>query len=298
MVDSSKLAIYTMIKRMFNLKEEIGNKGKPLKSKPFILYNAGLYEDHGFILHIGEDQYKKFAMELFQVEPKKFEINGLEMDGALFNCPVKVFSQKGFLTEEYVEELHYTVGEYLKARMFIIAPASRVYFLQDYIEKEGIRYYVLRIPYSVIDELHKRAFTRPIQPASSKEINQLIEQVGFDFIHPPNVNVDYYRQNPRDKIIEDELVIEIKDFEAVQRAKESIEFKDPKDALSIALIDKDYNGEYFNMSDYLFKDQIEKEGWKIRIPTTEAGKQIMIIYLDVLGNERVEVKGLKDFKER
>jgi site-specific DNA-methyltransferase (adenine-specific)/adenine-specific DNA-methyltransferase len=162
MVDSSKLAIYTMIKRMFNLKQEIGNKGKPLKPKPFVLYNAGLYEDHGFILNIGEDQYKKFAMELFQVEPKKFEINGLEMDGVLFNCPVKVFSQKGYLTEEYVDELHNTVGEQLKARMFIIAPASRVYFLQDYIEKDGIRYYVLRIPYSVIDELHKRAFTRPI----------------------------------------------------------------------------------------------------------------------------------------
>lgn len=300
MVDSSKLAIYTMIKRMFSLKQEIGNKGNRLKPKPFVLYNAGLYEDHDFILGIGEEHYKKFAMDLFQVEPKKFEINGLEMDGMLFNCPVKVFSQKGYLTEEYIDELHNTVGKQLKVRMFIIAPASRVYFLQDYIEKEGIRYYVLRIPYSIIDELHKRAFTRPIQPAAKKEINQLIEQVGFDFIHPPNVEAKYYRAKPEAKLpFEDELVIEMKKFKAVQRSKEPLEFKDPKDALSIVLVDENYNSEYFNMSYYFFKDQIEKDDWKVRIPyNKKVGEKIMIIYLDIFGNERVEVKSKKDFKKK
>ena len=295
MVDSSKLAIYTMIKRMFNLKQELRNKNKPLKPKPFVLYNAGLYEDHGFILSVGEKQYKKFAMELFQVQPKKFEINGLEVDGVSFNCPVKVFSQKGYLTEEYIDELHDTVGEQLQGRMFIIAPASRVYFLQDYIEKDGIRYYILRIPYSVIDELHKRAFTRPMQPAASKEINQLVEQVGFDFIHPPEVKCRHYRAT--EGSLFEQLIIKIEKFEAVQRSKEPIEFEDPKDALSMVLVDKDYNGEYFNMSDYFFRDQIEKEGWKVKIPATDTGKKIIIIYLDVLGNERVEVKSINEFKK-
>jgi len=299
MVDSSKLAIYVTIKRILNLKQEIENKVKPLKPNPFVLYNAGLYEDHGFILKIGEKQYKQFAMELFQVEPKTdFEVNGLEMDGILFSCPVKVFSQKGYLTEEYIDELHETVGQQLKGRMFIIAPASRVYFLQDYVEREGVRYYILRIPYSVIDELHKRSFKRPVQPTSMAEINQLIEQVGFDFIHPPNVRAEYYKMKPKDKLLEEELVIEIKDFEAVQRSKEPIEFKNPKDALSMVLVDRNYNGEYFNMTEYFFQDEIKKEDWKVRIPDASAGKQIMIIYLDVLGNERSEVKSSDDFKKR
>jgi len=223
MVDSSKLAIYTMIKRMLNLKQEIGNKGKALKPRPFVLYNAGLYEDHGFILGIGEDEYKKFAMELFQVEPKDFEINGLSMDGVLFNCPVKVFSQKHFLTDQYIDDLHDVVGEYLRARMFIIAPASRVYFLQDFIEKDGLRYYVLRIPYSIIDELHKQKFTRPVQPAAPRDINQLIDAVGFDFIHPPHVRTEYYTLKPKDKLIEQELIIEIKGFKAVQRSKDPMD---------------------------------------------------------------------------
>ncbi|MEM2956561.1 MAG: site-specific DNA-methyltransferase, partial [Candidatus Pacearchaeota archaeon] len=112
MVDCSKLAIYTMIKRLHNLKKEIGNKGEPLKPKPFVLYNAGLYEDHNFILKMGEENFKRFALDLFQAEPKDFDINGLKMDGLLFNCPVKVFSQKGYLTEEYIDQLHETVGEY------------------------------------------------------------------------------------------------------------------------------------------------------------------------------------------
>jgi len=298
MIDSSKLAIYMMIKRLFNLRTKINNKGKPLKSGPFVLYNAGLYQDHGFILNIGKEQYKKFAIELFQVEPKKCEINGLEMDGILFNCPVKVFSQKGYLTEEYIEELHSTVGEHIKGRLFIIAPASRVYFLQDYIEKKGIRYYILRIPYSVIDELHKRAFKRPKQPASSGEINQLIEQVGFDFIHPPNVKAKYYRRKPKDRLVNEELVIEIKDFKAIQRSKEPVEFENPKDALSMVLVDRHYNGEYFNMTDYFFGKELKKEDWKLRIFDTSTGKQIMIIYLDIFGNERVEVRTPNDFKMR
>lgn len=297
MVDSSKLAIYTIIKRMFNLKKKIGNRGNSLNPKPFVLYNAGLYEDHDFILNLGEEQYKKFAMELFQVESKQFEINGLDMDGVIFDCPVKVFSQKGYLTEEYVDELHEVVGEQLKERMFIIAPASRVYFLQDYIEKNGIRYYILRIPYSVIDELHKQRFTRPIQPASSQEINLFTDAVGFDFIHPPEVECEYFKRKLRDSLIEEELVIKLKKFEAVQRSKEPIKFEDPRDALSMVLVDRNYNGKYFNLTDYFFQDQIKKEDWKVIIPSLKTGKKIMIIYLDVLGNERVEVKSINDFEE-
>lgn len=297
MVDSSKLAIYTMIKRMFNLKSEISNKGKALKSKPFVLYNAGLYENHDVILKMGKDIYKNFALELFQAEEKDFELNGLKMDGLLFNCPVKVFSQGGYLTEEYVKELHNTVGELLKGRMFIIAPASRVYFLQDYIEKEGIRYYILRIPYSVIDELHEIPFKRPRQPASLKEINQNIDQIGFDFVHPPKVKATYYTEIPKDKLFE-EAIIELKEFEAVQRSKEPIEFKDSKDALSMVLIDTDYNGKYFNMTHKFFADEIKKENYKVRIFNPKFGEKIMMLFLDVLGNELVEIKSRRDFKRR
>jgi hypothetical protein len=59
--------------------------------------------------------------------------------------------------------------------------------LEDYIEKDGIKYYVLRIPYSIIDELHKKNFKLLEQPLSAdiSEVNKVMEQVGFDFIYAP-----------------------------------------------------------------------------------------------------------------
>jgi len=294
MCDVSKFAIYTMIKRMLSLKEGIGQKGKALKAKPFVLYNAGLYFDGGYLKGLDNEEYKKFALELFQAEEKEQIINGFKLEGVLMNAPVHIFPRDGALTEEYIDDLHQTLGEFLKDRMFIIAPLNRVFFLQDYIEKDGIRYYVLRIPYSVIDELHKNQFSRPLQPATSKDINQLIEAIGFDFIYPPEVEAKYYRTG---KTLFGELVIEIKKFIPVQRSKKPIDFKN-REALSMVLIDKDYNGKYFDMDYYFFRDQIEKDKWRVKFSADKVGDKIAIIYLDVLGNERFEVKSIKDFKKK
>ena len=294
MCDVSKFAIYTMIKRMLSLKEGIGQKGKTLKPKPFVLYNAGLYFDGGYLKGLEDEEYKKFALELFQAEEKEQIINGFKLEGVLINAPVHIFPRDGALTEEYVDELHNVLGDFLKGRMFIIAPLNRVYFLQDYIERDGIRYYVLRIPYSVIDELHKNQFSRPIQAVTSQDINKLIESVGFDFIYPPEVEVKYYKTG---STLFGEFVIEIKKFEAVQRAKKPIEFKN-REALSMVLIDKDYNGKYFDMYYYFFRDQIEKDGWKVKFSADKVRDKIAIIYLDVLGNERFEVRSIKDFKKK
>lgn len=41
-IECGKLAIYTMQKRMLNLRKEIGNNGPKLEEKPFTLFNAGL----------------------------------------------------------------------------------------------------------------------------------------------------------------------------------------------------------------------------------------------------------------
>jgi site-specific DNA-methyltransferase (adenine-specific)/adenine-specific DNA-methyltransferase len=294
MCDISKFAIYTMIKRMLSLKEGIGQKGKPLKQKPFVLYNAGLYFDGGYLKGLDDEEYKKFALELFQAEEKEQVVNGFKLEGVLMNAPVHIFPRDGALTEEYIDDLHNILGEFLKERMFIIAPLNRVFFLQDYIEKDGIRYYVLRIPYSIIDELYKNQFTRPIQPVSKEEINKLIDAVGFDFIYPPEVEAKYYKTG---KTLFGELVIETKKFEAVQRSKKPIEFKN-KEALSMVMIDKDYNGKYFDMDYYFFRDEIEKNGWKVKFPADKVGNKIAIIYLDVLGNEKFEVKSINDFKNK
>lgn len=295
-IDSSKFSIYTCLTRMLTLRKEIGNTGKELKPKCFGLYNAGLYIDGTYLKNLDEQEYRDFALQLFQAEPMKFEMNGLEMEGILMNSPVHIFPRDGSLTEEYIENLDKEIGNYVKTRLYIIAPANRVYFLQDYIELKGKRYYVLRIPYSIIDELHKKKFVRPWQPRSEDDMNQTIDAVGFDFIQPPNVEAEYEKLSSKGKLI-DELEIEIKQFESVQRTKNPIEFED-KESLSMVLIDRFYNGSYFNMTDYFFADVIKNSKWKVTFPYDEKSKKIMIIYLDVLGNERVEVKDVSDFSRR
>ncbi len=294
-VDSSKFAIYTTTKKMLTLKKDMGNVGKPLKTKPFGMYNAGLYIDGPYMKNLDDVEYEVFALELFQVEPMKFELNGFQMEGMLMNSPVHIFPRTGALTEEYIENLDKEVGNFVKSRLFIIAPANRVYFLQDYIEIKGKRYYVLRIPYSIIDELHKKKFVRPWQPTSAEDMNQVIDAVGFDFIHPPEVEAEYSRFSPKNKSAE--LEIKIKKFESVQRTKNPIEFKN-KESLSMVMIDRFYDGNHFDMTDFFFADKIKDSKWKISFPYDKLSKKLMIIYLDVLGNERIEVKNIFDFKVR
>jgi len=296
-IDSSKLAIYTVQKRMLNLKVEIGNTGKSLKPKPFVLYNAGLYLDSGFIEKMDEADYRKFVLELFGAEPSEHKIKGVNFDGILNNRPVLVFSQKNFLTHEFIDDLHKTIGDGLKDEMYIIAPQSVVRFNEDYRDKGKIRYHILKVPYSIIQKILEKNFIRGLQPLSKTNINQTIESVGFDFIYPPKVECDYYQD--KEGGLFDQMIIKIKKFEPVQISKKPVEFKDSKkEALSMVMIDEDYDGKVFDMDHYFFNDEIVKNDFKVIFPKEKAGQKIMIIYLDVLGNEKVEVKDIKDFKKK
>lgn len=297
MIDSSKLAIYTIQKRMLNLKAEIGNKGKVLKPKPFVLYNAGLYLDSGFIEKMDEADYKKFVLELFGAESSDNKIKGVQMYGILNNRPVMVFSQKDFLTHEFIDDLHKTIGSTLKDEMYIITPQSIVRFNEDYIDKGKIRYHILKVPYSIIQKIMEKNFIRGLQPLSKTNINQTIESVGFDFIYPPKIECEYC-QSKEGKLF-DNLVIKIKKFEPIQISKKPVEFEDPKkEALSMVMIDENYDGKVFDMDHYFFNDEIVKNNFKVVFSKEKTGQKLMIIYLDILGNEKVEIKDIKDFKKK
>jgi hypothetical protein len=66
----------------------------------------------------------------------------------------------------------------------------------------------------------------------------------------------------------------------------------------MVMIDEDYDGKVFDMDHFFFGDEIAKNGFKVIFPKQKAGEKIMIIYLDVLGNEKVEVKDIKGFKKK
>jgi Adenine specific DNA methylase Mod len=90
-IDCGKLAIYTIQKRMLNLKTEIGNKGKPLKPKPFTLYHAGLY-DFPRLKKLPWRDWRLFALHLFNCRDNKHTVSGIELDGYKGRSDVLVFN--------------------------------------------------------------------------------------------------------------------------------------------------------------------------------------------------------------
>lgn len=296
MVDSGKLAIYTMQKRLMELKEEIGNNGKSLKHKPFVLYNAGLYYNEKLVKGMQDHQYKDFVLELFGCQKRDHKINGLQMHGTLNNHSVMVFDKKDYLTYVFIDDLHKVVGSSIKDNLYIIAPAGIVGFAEDYVVKEKERYTVLRIPNSIIEYIKEKNFSRIQQPRSASDINQTIDSVGFDFIYPPNVVSRYYAEKPQDKLIDTQYVIEIENFEPIQLGSKIVEFDDPKsESLAMVMIDTDHDGDVFKLEKYLFGDEISKNNFKITLDE-EIGNMVMIIYLDIFGNEKREILSKTDFE--
>ena len=52
-------------------------------------------------------------------------------------------------------------------------------------------------------------------------------------------------------------------------------------SLSMAMIDYDYNGEYFDMRDREFASDLEKDNYEIRFPAEKLIDRMMIIYMDL-----------------
>lgn len=122
------------------------------------------------------------------------------------------------IDEETVQSMHEALGSKVGSRLFIIAPALVFDFQQDYLTLDGVRYYALRIPYSIIHELHQREFAALKQPADEMAVNDTVDAVGFDFIRSPEL--DYVATaNKRKGESLSEGVIRIKTFksEAVVR---------------------------------------------------------------------------------
>lgn len=296
-IDCGKLSIYTIQKRMLGLKNE---SKKPIKCKPFALYNAGLYE-YKMIKELDWDKYRSFALRLFQCRDEAHRVSGIELDGYLNRDDVWVFNyqkyKKALITEDYIDDLHKHLKGKIGKRFFIITPSASVDFLEDYILKGDTKYYILRIPYSIIKELHNN-FGELKQPIRESDVNETVDAVGFDFIQPPNVDCKYYLDKPKKSDLfsnkDKECVIEIKKFESKILSKKPQDFTN-LETLSMIMVDWDYDGEVFDFDAVYYAEDIKPE-YEVRFLMSKVKDEIMVIYLDIFGNEKREVKTLKDFK--
>ena len=291
------MAIYTIQKRLLSLKKEIGNKGKPLKPKPFTLYTAGLY-DFKQLKKLPWEEWRKFALVLFNCRDNEHKVAGIQLDGYRGRSDVLVFNHLKdpdiVLDYGFIDALHSMIGFKVSREFFIITPAARVMFLEDYIDKGSTRYYILRIPYSIINELHNRNFEAIKQPIDETQVNDTVDAVGFDFIRPPKVECVYQIKKAGDKS-SDMASIKIKTFKSEAMLKGASQIPN-RESLSMIMVDFDYNGDTFNLQKVFYASEIEKNNWEVHLPVESFKNKIMIIYLDIYGNEYREIKTLNDFK--
>lgn len=312
--DIGKLAIYTTQKRLLEIessKNLIGPKpeyGKAAKS--FAVVTSGLY-DLGKVFDLQKDDYIRFVKNLFELEETKTtSVGGVEIDGKKRGFYTKIFPYwkliNASVDEKYLQELHNHIGEKIDGRFYIIAPANNVNFISDYHQIGSVRYYFLKVPYQIIKELHKVQFKKFRQPQSKRNINDLDEAIGFHFIRQPEVKSQI-------KLTKKNLVLKISKFESAHSQDETGEKLSNFESLAMLLVDLNYDGEKFMMTNYYFADdlishsqgadrenteEIKKElkkqtEIKKEFLLSDCGKAIMAIYIDIYGNEFREVFKVK-----
>lgn len=289
--DIGKLSIYTIQKRLLNIKNSksiIDSDKKYGKNfEPFSTYQLGLY-DLEKTLKLDWNDYKKFVSELFEFELKETKISGISFDGIKKNHYVKIWdfnkNKDSSIDEDYLNELHKNIGSKINGRIYIVTPSNNVDFLNDYFEINGIRYYFLKIPYQVIKELHKYPFQKTEQSKSIKSINNIDMAIGFHFIEQPDVES---KINLFDNSIE---IILSKFYSKTLVDNDGNEYKNFETLASI-FIDKNYDGKNFLMTDYYFANDLKNVDDRITININKTGNSdVMIIYTDIFGNEFTEIK--------
>ena len=291
--DCGKLAIYTTQKRMLNLRRDIGNKGAKFNPKPFAIYNAGLY-DIERLCNLPEDGWRYFALQLFQCKDEPHTIGGQNMDGKLRGKSVMVFppqrNKGALITEQTVEEIHASIGRKVSSEVFIIAPAMKFGFFQDYIDHDRIRYYALRIPYSFIHQLHRIDFSALIQPTDEMAVNDTVDSVGFDFIRRPELKYSTGKK-------QNDALIKITTFKSEAKVRCPHSMRGNLETLSMLMLDYDYNPRegVFEFDEIFYAADIAKNGWKAEFPAADLGENVMAIFVDIYGNEARELIPAKQF---
>ncbi len=296
--DIGKLAFYTMQKRLLtvqnsrNLESPKKKYGKPART--FVSVNTGLY-DLEKLNNLNREKYVEFVLRLFEVEPKPMKINGVELNGERkdgYNVLVWEFWKKEGAKVDtlYLENLHEAIGKRIGSRLYIIAPANAVQFVGDFHEIEEVRYYFLKIPYQVIQELHRAPFAKLRQPQSKAKINDLDNTVGFHFMRQPNVEA-FVRDN---QLHITKFVSTAKDEKHNGKSFSNFE------TLAMLLLDEKYDGKEFVMTSFFFAadlihvpaDETDEElqdhlkhQTQIVVPLKGAQETTVAIYVDIFGNE-------------
>ena len=296
--DLGKLSYLTMQKRILQIQDSksLDKKSKYNKqARSFITCKLGMY-DLGTTLSLEWDNYKHFVSQLFEYEPKELKTSGIQFDGEKRGFPVKVFNYIEFKNSgvdyKYLLDIHKNIKSKKYSRVYIVAPATKVDFIADYEEIDDTRYYFSKVPYEMIEELHKTPFTKSRQPRSKNDVNDIEEMKGFQFIYTPEVECSLESDKK-------DTILKVSKFtsDPLNGCK-----TDNFSTLSSIFVNYDYNGEEFLMDDVRFWSEIESKkkedkdtqviykdektvGIEWRLPTKLLGEKTVFIFTDIYGND-------------
>lgn len=306
--DLGKLSYLTMQKRLLKINETKSlekDENYSKKPKSFITCRLGMY-DLEETLNMEWIKYQEFVSQLFEFNLEEKIINGVKFEGDKRSFPVKVFNYQKFegssIDDHYLQNMLNSLGSSAPKRIYIVSPATRVNFLADYEELEGTRFYFLKVPYEMIQELHTKPFVEFRQPKSKSKINEVDEMIGFQFIEKPEVSCRLVKEENKIKFIIDSF-----ESYSIQRGT-----MDNFSTLSSIYVDYDSDNKVFVMDDVRFWDEIEStakknsdteliiENEEIKqvnwtFEETELGKNPTFIISDTFGNDitvnpKLEVK--------
>lgn len=290
-LDIEKLKnVYGKDLNLENLKIKIGTEKKStnekygIKHKQFIMAQLGLY-DLDKIFNMDFESYKEFCSHLFNFKLREKTVNGISIDGQKDGNFVEIFDYKKYLGKDvkidlmYIKTIHSELKDYIKERYYIISPSNFVAFKEDFYVLDGIKYYFLRIPYHMINELHKEPFVRTENAQSKDKVNEINYAVGFHFkISPEVIRVIEKKENT--------IKIKIKSFISLENnPNKNHDFN----RLSSIFIDNNYE-ENFNLCEVIFKKDVKlNKNDEFEFELKNFGDKIFIIYSDVCGNEFKEI---------
>lgn len=141
----------------------------------------------------------------------------------------------------------------------------------------------MRIPYSIINELHHREFTALKQPSDERAVNETVDAVGFDFIQPPKVEWTAGTKKREGGLLR-EASLKIRKFESLARLRSEDVFGG-LETLSVLMLDYDFDGEVFNLDAVFYNTELEANKWEARFPHEGIGEKLMAVFIDIHGNE-------------
>lgn len=309
--DIGRLAFYTIQKRLLTISEsksfENPKKNYNKNTKSFITASAGVYE-LGKIFELKKNEYIDFVTKLFDIDKVEKRINGVRIDGEKndgYDAMIYPYwdFKDSIIDEDYIEHIHSNIGGKIGSRFYIVAPANYVSFITDYYEIEDTRYYFLKVPYQIIQELHKVQFKKLRQPQSENNVNSLENTVGFHFIRPPKVNsfikvndvyVNICINSFYSSFTEEETGRDMNNFESLAMVLVDVDYKENNFIMKKYYFAKDLISQDINIKDEskIKKELRSRDNLLITIDKKECGPKIMIIYIDIYGNEFKEVFNL------